>query len=123
MVYRIIIAGSRDFNNYELLRKVLSKHLSKINRNQIEIISGGARGADTLGETFARRNDLKLTRFPADWDTYGKSAGFRRNAEMAKYAAEEQGMVFAFWDGQSKGTKHMIELGKNVGLSVYVINF
>lgn len=122
-MYRVIVAGSRNFNDYKLLRKTLSEYLSDIDRDQIEIISGGAKGADTLGEMFARRNDLKLTRFPADWDTYGKSAGFRRNAEMAKYAAEEQGMVFAFWDGQSKGTKHMIELGKNVGLSVYVINF
>ena len=121
---RIIIAGSRNFNDYTLLEQSLMDYIAgKFDPNKIEIISGGARGADSLGERFARECQLKLTRFPAQWDKYGRSAGYRRNTEMANYALKETGVLFAFWDGQSRGTNHMIEYSKERGLEVHVVRF
>ena len=122
-MYRIIIAGSRNFNDYELVRQYLGRYLLNLDKQDVEIISGTARGADKLGELFAERNGLKCVRFPAQWDLYGKSAGYRRNAEMASYASDAYGVLFAFWDGVSKGTNHMISLGNKVGLEVHVIKY
>lgn len=125
---RIIIAGSRDFNDYKLLKasiKDILKNTSLEGINKIKIVSGTARGADQLGERFAKQFKLEVVKFPADWDKYGKRAGYIRNEEMAKYAVEDNnyGMLVAFWDGESKGTKHMIDLAKKHGLEVHVINF
>ena len=127
---RIIVAGSRGFKNYDLLRDTLMDYLDFMddkdvvdNPSQVKFISGTAKGADTLGEQFAYTYEYDVIRFPADWNTYGKSAGYRRNAEMAKYASEAYGVLFAFWDGQSKGTKHMIDLANKYGLEVHVVNY
>lgn len=122
-MHRIIIAGSRDFNNYELVQQYLGNYLSKLNKQDVEIISGTARGADKLGELFAERNGISCIKFPAQWDLYGKSAGYRRNAEMASYAADSYGVLFAFWDGTSRGTNHMINLGNKMGLEVHVVKY
>lgn len=123
MIMRVIVAGSRTIQNYNLVESTLLKFFKskKLHHQDIEIISGTARGADQLGEQFATKKNCKLTKFPADWDKYGKSAGYRRNAEMAKYAKESNGVLFAFWDGQSKGTNHMINLARENGLEVHVI--
>ena len=127
---RIIVAGSRGFKNYDLLRDTLMDYLDFMddkdvvdNQSQVKFISGTAKGADTLGEQFAYTYEYDVIRFPADWNTYGKSAGYRRNAEMAKYASEAYGVLFAFWDGQSRGTKHMIDLAKRYGLEIHVVNY
>lgn len=127
---RIIVAGSRGFKNYDLLRDTLMDYLDFMddkdvvdNPSQVKFISGTAKGADTLGEQFAYTYEYDVIRFPADWNTYGKSAGYRRNAEMAKYASEAYGVLFAFWDGQSRGTKHMIDLAKRYGLEIHVVNY
>ena len=127
---RIIVAGSRGFKNYDLLRDTLMDYLDFMddkdvvdNPSQVKFISGTAKGADTLGEQFAYTYEYDVIRFPADWNTYGKSAGYRRNAEMAKYASEAYGVLFAFWDGKSKGMKHMIDLAKRYDLEVHVVNF
>lgn len=122
-MYRVIVAGTREFDNYLLLRMKLTDYLSPIPNEEIEIISGTARGADKLGEQYASDYNLKCIKFPADWNTYGKSAGYRRNAEMAKYASQEHGVLFAFWDGKSKGTKHMIDLAYKYNLETYVIKY
>lgn len=119
---RIIIAGGRDFADYELVKSTLDKYLKDI-KGEAVIISGTSRGADRLGERYARENNLMVKRFPADWDLYGKSAGPIRNSQMAKYAAEGHGILFAFWDGNSRGTKSMIELAKKYGLEVYVVRY
>ena len=74
-----------------------------------EIVSGGARGVDTLAEQYAEAHNIPFTLFPADWETHGKKSGFLRNAEMAHYA--DYGV--AIWDGESRGTKHMISLMRN----------
>lgn len=80
------------------------------------VISGGARGADRLGETWAKANGVLLKVYPADWDTHGKSAGYLRNALMASRA----NALVALWDGQSHGTRHMIGCAKGRGLKVHV---
>lgn len=129
---RIIVAGGRDFKNYKLLSDTIMKYLGDIdgvgivdNPNQIKFISGAAKGADSLGEQFAYTWGYDVIRFQADWDRFGKSAGYRRNAEMAKYASEDgkSGVLIAFWDGKSRGTKHMIDLAKRYGLGVYIVNY
>ena len=125
---RIIIAGSRDFNNYIFLKttiKNILKNTSLEEINKIKIISGTANGADQLGERFAKQFNLEVVRCPAKWDLYGKRAGYIRNEEMAKYSIEDNnyGMLVAFWDGESRGTKHMINLANKHGLEVHVIKY
>ena len=125
---RIIIAGSRDFNDYTFLKtsmKNILKNISLTDINKIKIISGTARGADQLGERFAKQFKLEVVKFPAKWDLYGKRAGYIRNEEMAKYSMEDNnyGMLVVFWDGESRGTKHMINLANKHGLKVHVVNY
>jgi len=99
---RIIIAGSREFCDYELLEKKCDSLLR--NFDKIIIVCGGARGADSLGKLYAENRGYKVAMYPADWNTYGKSAGYIRNNKMA----EVSDRLIAFWDGNSRGTKHMI---------------
>jgi hypothetical protein len=121
---RIIIAGSRDFTNYAVLRHNVVNVLlilSPSGKPNAEIISGTANGADKLGERFAKECEYPVKRFPANWDLYGKSAGYKRNEQMAIYAKGDYGVLIAFWDGKSKGTKHMIDLANKHGLRVFVV--
>lgn len=113
----IIIAGGRDFNDYELLKLNCDSMLRKL--TDITIVSGAAKGADSLGERYANEKGYKLIRKPADWDTHGKSAGYRRNEEMAEIS---QGLI-AFWDGKSKGTGHMINIAKDKGLQIKIVRY
>ena len=115
--FRVIIAGGRYFSNYELLRTFVDVKLSRITKEKpIEIVSGGATGADALGERYAKEKGYLLRRFPADWKQYGKAAGVRRNKEMAQNADA----LIAFWNGESRGTKNMIEEARAAGLLVAV---
>ena len=121
---RVIIAGSRKFNDYQKLFETLDNiGIHMINSiDPVEIISGHAPGADTLGERFADAYGYPLKIFPADWDKYGKAAGPIRNEQMAKYAAEaDRGMLIAFPISESKGTRNMIKLAKQYGLEIEVI--
>lgn len=111
---KVIIAGSRDFGDYDMLKKTLDAYF--INQTWIEVVSGGANGADALGERYAKEKGYNLKRFPADWNTYGRKAGPLRNAEMAKYADA----LVAFWDGKSAGTRSMIELAEKHNLPTRV---
>ena len=114
-MFRVIIAGSRDFSDYDALKSYADAKLSNISRrDSIEVVSGCARGADTLGERYAEERGYGIKKFPADWNRYGKSAGYLRNVEMAEYADA----LIAFWDGKSKGTEHMIRIAKNRGLRI-----
>ena len=113
---KIIIAGTRTFNDYELLKKICDETFAD-NLEENEIVSEGAKGADLLGERYAKEKGYKITRFIPDWNQFGKSAGPIRNREMAKYA---DGLI-AFWDGESRGTKNMIEEAKREGLEVLVV--
>lgn len=111
---KVIIAGGRNFNDYEKLCQFCNKLLSK--QTKVEIVSGTARGADLLGERYANDKEYPIKQFPANWDKYGKSAGYKRNEQMAKYAD----VLIVFWDGKSRGTKHMIDLAKRVNLKVNI---
>ena len=116
-MYRIIIAGSRDFTDYDKLKEVFSKacdYWNILDPKDIEIVSGGARGADRLGENLALSYGFKLTRIPADWNTHGKSAGYKRNKVMAEYGTH----LLAFHINGSKGTGHMINLAMKNHLDV-----
>ena len=115
---KVIVAGSRDFIDYNKLRESCNHFLSKNKDNKIEIVSGTAQGADTLGEQYAAEKGYEIKQFPADWDKYGKGAGFMRNVLMAKYSD----YLIAFWDGKSRGTKHMINTAKKHGINIRIIN-
>ena len=110
--FKVIIAGSRTFSSLPALIKYCDHILS--NQDNIEIVSGGAKGADKLGEEYAKLRGYSLKIFPANWNKYGKSAGYKRNVQMADYADA----LIAIWDGQSKGTGHMIDLSRTKGLKV-----
>lgn len=127
---RVIIAGSRDFDDFPKLMNSCIDILHEIseqsgNLDKIRIVSGTARGADLLGEQYAKVAGYEVSRFPADWDGLGKRAGYVRNAEMAKFAVADgnYGVLIAFWDGKSKGTKHMIDLAEKKGLEVHIVRF
>ena len=109
MIKRVIIAGCRYYNNYEEAKAFIDFCLSNIRKkNEIVILSGGARGADAIGERYAEENGFSIEKYPADWEKYGRSAGPRRNEKMA----EISDYVICFWDGKSRGTKSMIEYAK-----------
>jgi hypothetical protein len=114
---KIIIAGSRDFDDYKVLREYCDHVLQ--NQTDIEIVSGTAKGADQLGERYATEKGYKIAKFPADWDRYKKAAGYIRNEDMAKYADA----LIAFWNGNSKGTEHMINLATKYKLKIRVCNY
>jgi len=108
-IKRVVIAGCRDFTDYKQAKEYIDFCISNIRQEyRIIIVSGGARGADTLGEKYAKQNGFEIERYLADWDTYGKSAGARRNKKMAEVCD----YVICFWDGKSKGTKIMIDYAK-----------
>ena len=112
---KTIIAGSRGFANYQLLVETMRE----LGWSVREVVSGGARGADTLGERYAAEHNIPLIVFPAAWETWGRSAGYVRNQQMADYAKA----LVAFWDGISKGTAHMIRLAENKKLKVRVVKY
>jgi hypothetical protein len=112
---KTIIAGGRDFNDYHCLVTKCDNILSL--KPATEIISGGASGADSLGERYARERNIKITRFIPNWDKHGKKAGFLRNTEMANYADA----LIAFWNGKSKGTFHMISEMKRLNKPYRII--
>jgi len=112
---KIIIAGGRDFNDFQMLCQKCDKIL--INCKDIQIVSGGANGADRLGERYAAQKGYGIQQFLANWTKYGKSAGYIRNKEMADYADA----LIAFWDQKSKGTGHMINIAKKQNLLVRVV--
>ena len=130
----MIIAGGRNFSDYTKLRKETLAAIKtcatefyncdRINKDLVTIVSGHANGADKLGEKFADEFGLRLQLFPADWSK-GKGAGYARNSEMAKFASDEDcnGALVAFWDGESRGTKHMIETAEKCGLRVFVVKY
>jgi hypothetical protein len=117
---RVIIAGTRLFDDYELLKAKCLEIIPNvaIGDSTIEIISGHADGADKLGEKFALSKRLTLKQFIPNWKRDGKAAGMLRNTRMAKYAKESENgsMLIAFWDGKSRGTKQMIDTATKTGI-------
>ena len=131
---KVIIAGGRDFKNYELLKEKVDFILSKC-ETKPEIVSGKAEGADALGEIYSREElGTEATAFPAKWDDlthpdarikennkgrYDANAGKRRNREMAGYAD----MLICFWNGESGGSRDMIDQALKLGLEVHVFPY
>lgn len=110
MIKRVVIAGCRDYTNYDEAKKYIEYCLCNIRKeNEIIVVSGGASGADALGERYAKENGLKVEIFSADWDRYGKSAGPKRNEKMAQIGD----YIICFWDNKSRGTESMIKCAKN----------
>lgn len=104
---RVIVAGSREWDDYIFFSETMRGFLSTIGDLSIIFISGKASsGADNMIIRFCIENHLPWVEFPADWDKYGKSAGYIRNAEMNKVATD----LIAFWDAVSRGTKNMIDI-------------
>lgn len=113
-MYKVIIAGSRDFTDYALLCSFADQVLA--GTQDVEIVSGGARGTDALGERYARERGYGLKVFPADWNKWGRAAGPIRNGQMADYADA----LIAFWDGRSAGTRDMIRKAREKDLKTDV---
>lgn len=109
---RTIVAGSRGVTDYAVVCEAISSCGWEIKT----VLSGTAKGVDRLGERWALDNGVPIEKYPADWDRYGKSAGYRRNVMMSQFADA----LVAVWDGDSRGTKHMIDTAKKAGLRVYV---
>lgn len=114
---KVIVAGSRDFSDYELLEVEVSLFIADL--DSPIIVSGTARGADRLGEIFAAKHKLQVERMPADWDKHGRIAGYLRNIEMAKVSTH----CIVFWDGHSRGTKTMIDIAKKFKLQTKVVKY
>jgi predicted Rossmann-fold nucleotide-binding protein len=106
---KTIIAGGRDYH----LTDEDFKKLDQLGGTISEVVSGCARGVDTAGEVWAKKNNIPVKKFPADWEKFGKSAGYRRNQQMAKYADA----VVLFPGG--KGTGHMYDIAKRMELIIY----
>lgn len=109
---KVIIAGGRDFTNYALVETAVKLSCFEIS----QVVSGKAKGADTLGEVWALANNVTVEAFPADWNQHGRSAGPIRNRQMAEYADA----LIAIWDGESKGTANMIQQARKLGLDVFI---
>lgn len=115
----LLIVGSRSITDYALVSSVLKEYCN----SETMIVSGGADGADSLAERYADENNLKKVIMKADWNKYGKRAGYIRNAEMHKYISQyENRLCIAFWDGKSKGTAHSFELAKKYKTPIKIIN-
>jgi len=117
---RTIIAGSRTIDDIRLVRNAVVKSGFCIT----EIISGNARGVDRAGERYAKQAGIDLVIFPANWERHNRAAGPIRNERMARYAIADEsrpGALIAIWDGQSRGSKNMIDTAKALGLKVFVL--
>jgi hypothetical protein len=118
--FRVVIAGSRSFSDYDSLKTICDKVLSnKSIDHQIVIVSGMAIGADILGKRYGEERGYEVMEFPADWKTYGKRAGIIRNQQMLDHADA----VICFWDSKSNGTKHMMTIAQMHSKPLRVIRF
>ncbi len=114
IIMKLAIIGSRTFNDYD----VLCDSLELMINTTTLVVSGAARGADSMGERWAKDNGIKTLIFPAEWDKYGKRAGYIRNEDIIKNCD----ICIAFWDGISKGTMHSISLCKKYNKQYKIIN-
>jgi hypothetical protein len=109
---KVIIAGSRKIEDLSIVEKAIAESGFLI----AEVVSGGAMGVDSLAEQWAAENDMPVSVFKPDWSQYGRGAGPVRNAEMTDYSEA----LIAVWDGESKGTRDMIDKAEKKGLPVFV---
>ena len=116
---KICVSGGREFNDYDQLASCMDsiKHLHHM--KAITLISGECRGADKLGEQYAEEQHWPIDQYPADWKEHKKSAGFIRNEKMA----QEADVLCAFWDGASRGTRHMIGCAFRNDLEIHIFRY
>jgi hypothetical protein len=114
---RLIVAGSRTFTNYDLLKRKLNYYTTPIGK--LIVLCGGAIGADVLGQKWAEYYWIDRQFYKPDYKTHGKIAPLVRNTEMA----ENADMLICFWDGKSSGSKDMIEKAKARDLRVVIVRF
>jgi len=110
---KVAVIGSRNFQDYDRLKRILDLYPIKV------IVSGGAIGADSLGDKYADEKGLQKEIYKPDWDLFGKSAGFLRNTTII----ENSNMVVAFWDGASKGTKDSLDKAKKLKKTTLIVYF
>lgn len=120
MKTKVVIFGGREFTNYDLFIESVVEILDglELSPEDVEIVEGGARGADRLAGTFCSNYGVHHKLFKAEWDKLGKGAGHIRNRKMAEYSD----FGIGFWDGKSKGTKNMIETLKKLDKDTYIVN-
>jgi len=120
---KLAIVGSRTFDDFTLMNEIICCHFVDHPLDKLTtIISGGARGADAIAKRFAlimSSEGIKYQEFPAKWNEFGKSAGFKRNQQIV----DACDMVLAFWDGKSKGTKHTIDLAAIAKKPTFIVYF
>ena len=114
----LAIIGSRTFNDYALMADTIFEYLTPIDFI-LNIISGGAKGADTLADNFAENNEIPSTVYKPEWEKYGRSAGFIRN----QLIVDNCDMVLAFWDGESRGTADTIEKAKKAKKPTFIVYY
>lgn len=121
----LIVAGGRDFGDWEVLDDVLNEFVYEAWDTPVVIITGGARGADAMAATWAQQQAIPSEVYPAEWDLDGRGAGYLRNKRMAHHATKpgRRGVLIAFWDGKSKGTKHMIDIARDADMEVLVFDY
>ncbi|MBR5772550.1 MAG: DUF2493 domain-containing protein [Clostridia bacterium] len=121
MKRKVLVCGGVDFNNEALLAETLDAILEKENT---VIVSGGAKGADTLAEKYAADNGIEIKVFPAEWSKYGRSAGPIRNKKMLDFiSGSGNPLVVAFWNGKSRGTKNTIETARKMEIATLVADY
>ena len=118
-VFKVAVVGGRDFSDFERICDDMDMIRASQDFPSIVIVCGEARGADALGRLYAESLGFEVESHPAEWDKFGKSAGYRRNVDMAISAD----CVLAYWDGKSKGTKHMIDIVEKKGKKLYVRSY
>lgn len=110
--YKVVIGGCREFTDYAVFSASVDAFLSElVKRGKICILSGACRGVDEMGERYAAEHGFAVERYPAEWGKYGRSAGPRRNREMV----EKADFVIAFWDGESAGTRSLVQYAEQLG--------
>lgn len=116
---KIAIVGSRKFNDFELLQKVVDGIINDLNLDDVKIVSGGAKGTDSLAEQYAILKNFETIIFKPDWKRYGRGAGIVRNKQIVK----NSDIVIAFWDAESKGAKSSIDFALKNNKKCFVYNF
>jgi len=111
---KIAIVGSRDFNDYSQLHYWMDRIRTLFPVDGF--VSGGAKGADSLAENYARGCKIPIEVIKPDWEKFGKAAGMIRNGEIVKAAD----IIVAFWDGRSRGTKNSIDRAFNAKKTYFV---
>lgn len=118
--FKLVVAGGRDFNDKARCRAEMYALAEELGASvEVSIVSGMARGADRLAWEICKEDGIEVHEYFADWDTFGKSAGYRRNDQMAQVGTG----LLVFWDGHSRGTEHMIKTMQKLGKPVRVVPY